>query len=76
MAMTFSASWAGTKNESMYAEDRQQNVAGWTQIGTWTVGTPSLTILNPRRQLRRRTKRRLRALRRSDLPQPERGVHT
>jgi uncharacterized repeat protein (TIGR01451 family) len=45
VALTFGASWAGMKNQYMVVEDRQLNIVGWTQMGTWTVGTPSsLTI--------------------------------
>jgi hypothetical protein len=46
MALMFSSSWAGTKNEYMSVEDRQLNIAGWTPMGTWTVAAPVLNSVS------------------------------
>jgi hypothetical protein len=37
LAMTFQASFAGTKNIYMYAEDVSGSNSGWQVAGTWTV---------------------------------------
>lgn len=47
LVITFNAAWAGSKNNYFWVEDRQDNVTGWTQMGTWTAGSPPM--LDPRR---------------------------
>ena len=45
LALTFRASWAGARNNYLYAADRAQAV-GWQQMGTWTVAVsqPPTTV--------------------------------
>src|SRR3974390_1623782 len=40
LALTFASGWAGNKNTWMYLYDRGDHAVGWSQMGTWTVGTP------------------------------------
>ena len=48
IAVTFNSSWTGPKNNYMWVEDRGSASAGWTQMGTWTVG-PAPAAYDPRR---------------------------
>src|SRR5204863_502229 len=41
LVFSFSGSWSGTKNDYLIAFDRGSQSSGWTQVGTWTVGTVS-----------------------------------
>jgi hypothetical protein len=38
LALTFNPAWAGLKGANLYVEDRAAATAGFTQMGTWTVG--------------------------------------
>jgi hypothetical protein len=48
MVITFAAGWTGPKNNYALAMDRGDNLVGWTQMGTWSVGAPAITT-DPRR---------------------------
>jgi hypothetical protein len=41
LALTFASSWAGAKNNYLWASNRAGLNSGWTTMGTWSVGTLS-----------------------------------
>jgi YD repeat-containing protein len=50
LVLTFSSGWTGAKNTWMYLYDRGDHAVGWSQMGTWTVGTappPTTTSVTP-----------------------------
>jgi len=46
LALTFNASWTGTKSNYLYVGDRGNHAVGWTQMGTWTVGAAAQPPVN------------------------------
>ena len=44
LMITFTSAFAGAKNVYETVWDRTQQNTGWVQVGTWTVGTPAVTV--------------------------------
>jgi RHS repeat-associated protein len=44
LVLTFGSGWTGAKNSWMYVYDRGDHAVGWSQMGTWTVGTPPAPV--------------------------------